>query len=133
MSEPVCPECQGEMVLREGRFGSFWGCRSYPTCAGSMNIHAAASAQPADKETKSARAKAVGEFTKFCASRGWTSAQGTKWICATMGLNKDESKITSFSPKQVELLLAYIKLESTAGGESEIALAMRKAQTRRKK
>jgi len=26
---PTCPKCGAEMVLREGRFGNFWGCRNY--------------------------------------------------------------------------------------------------------
>jgi DNA helicase-4 len=26
---PTCPKCGAEMVLREGRFGAFWGCRNY--------------------------------------------------------------------------------------------------------
>lgn len=26
---PTCPKCGAEMVLREGRFGQFWGCRNY--------------------------------------------------------------------------------------------------------
>ena len=26
---PLCPECGAEMVSREGKFGSFWGCRNY--------------------------------------------------------------------------------------------------------
>ncbi len=26
---PTCPKCGAEMVLRDGRFGPFWGCRNY--------------------------------------------------------------------------------------------------------
>jgi len=28
----VCPECGSEMVLREGKFGKFYGCTDYPEC-----------------------------------------------------------------------------------------------------
>lgn len=28
---PLCPECDAEMVLRDGRHGPFWAC-SDPTC-----------------------------------------------------------------------------------------------------
>ena len=31
---PRCPQCEGEMRLRKGRFGQFWGCLRYPSCRG---------------------------------------------------------------------------------------------------
>ncbi|MCD8207954.1 MAG: NERD domain-containing protein [Bacteroidales bacterium] len=30
--EGRCPRCGGELVRREGRYGSFWGCSNYPSC-----------------------------------------------------------------------------------------------------
>lgn len=27
-----CPECGGEMRLKSGRYGKFWGCSNYPGC-----------------------------------------------------------------------------------------------------
>ena len=29
---PVCPLCGNRLKKREGKFGEFWGCRSYPEC-----------------------------------------------------------------------------------------------------
>lgn len=42
MSKPLienvkCPECQGEMISRSGKFGVFWGCKSYPSCKGTRD------------------------------------------------------------------------------------------------
>lgn len=34
---PACPKCGSPMVLREGRFGSFYGCSNYPDCRGTRN------------------------------------------------------------------------------------------------
>ena len=31
-SEKECPQCGKEMVLRRGKFGSFWACSGYPEC-----------------------------------------------------------------------------------------------------
>ncbi len=28
----ICPKCHHELVLREGKFGRFIGCRNYPNC-----------------------------------------------------------------------------------------------------
>jgi len=30
--EKVCPECGGELVKRNGKFGEFWGCSNFPGC-----------------------------------------------------------------------------------------------------
>ena len=27
-----CDKCGDEMVMRSGRYGSFWGCNAYPEC-----------------------------------------------------------------------------------------------------
>jgi len=27
--EPVCPRCNGRMILRKGPSGQFWGCSNY--------------------------------------------------------------------------------------------------------
>jgi ssDNA-binding Zn-finger/Zn-ribbon topoisomerase 1 len=34
MSDPAkeCTKCGDEMVIRSGRYGSFWGCSGYPEC-----------------------------------------------------------------------------------------------------
>lgn len=28
----ICPRCGGNLVLRKGRYGEFWGCSNYPKC-----------------------------------------------------------------------------------------------------
>ncbi len=33
-----CPQCEGDMVVRHGRFGTFLGCSTYPKCRGIVNI-----------------------------------------------------------------------------------------------
>lgn len=37
-----CPKCEAPMVLREGKFGSFWGCSTYPKCRGTLKQRDAA-------------------------------------------------------------------------------------------
>jgi len=32
-----CPECNGEMVSRSGKYGVFWGCKAYPECKGTRD------------------------------------------------------------------------------------------------
>lgn len=32
-----CPECNGEMISRTGKFGVFWGCKKFPSCKGTRD------------------------------------------------------------------------------------------------
>lgn len=32
-----CPECKGDMVSRKSKYGTFWGCKSYPDCKGTRD------------------------------------------------------------------------------------------------
>lgn len=32
VADGVCPRCGGKLVLRQGRYGSFYGCSNYPKC-----------------------------------------------------------------------------------------------------
>ena len=38
-SVPNCPLCGGTMVLREGKYGQFFGCSRYPNCKGTRKIN----------------------------------------------------------------------------------------------
>ena len=37
-SQPKCPYCSRQMVLRKGRNGEFWGCSAFPSCKGTSGI-----------------------------------------------------------------------------------------------
>ena len=34
----ICPRCGGRLVLRNGKFGQFYGCSNYPRCKFTMNV-----------------------------------------------------------------------------------------------
>ena len=34
----ICPNCKGPLVIRNGRFGDFYGCSNFPTCKYSKSI-----------------------------------------------------------------------------------------------
>ena len=38
IDSPSCPECKSTMLLREGKYGKFWGCSAYPMCDGLLKI-----------------------------------------------------------------------------------------------
>jgi DNA topoisomerase-1 len=35
-TDKKCPLCKGEMIIRLGRFGKFYSCKSFPTCKGML-------------------------------------------------------------------------------------------------
>lgn len=39
IADDRCPVCGGEMIARKGAYGTFFACRDYPTCKGSMPFY----------------------------------------------------------------------------------------------
>ncbi|MDR2941501.1 MAG: topoisomerase DNA-binding C4 zinc finger domain-containing protein [Treponema sp.] len=33
----ICPKCGGSLVIRNGPYGSFYGCSNYPSCRFKQN------------------------------------------------------------------------------------------------
>lgn len=50
--EVKCPECNGDMISRTGKYGVFWGCKKFPECKGTRDSQGL---------SKQDRAKARGE------------------------------------------------------------------------
>lgn len=38
LSSRSCPICKGEMEMKEGEHGKFWGCVAFPKCRGSLSV-----------------------------------------------------------------------------------------------
>lgn len=37
VAKGICPKCGGQLVLREGQYGRFYGCSNYPKCTYTLN------------------------------------------------------------------------------------------------
>jgi len=35
----ACPKCKGSTTLRQGPYGEFYGCSSFPKCNGTRKVH----------------------------------------------------------------------------------------------
>lgn len=46
-----CPECEGPMISRTGKYGVFWGCKRYPTCNGTRDSMGRSKAERAAEKT----------------------------------------------------------------------------------
>lgn len=59
--ETLCPDCNGPMISRTGKFGVFWGCKNFPKCKGTRDSLG---------RSKADRAKERGEEPKYGAAEG---------------------------------------------------------------
>jgi len=60
-----CPDCGGYMVLKDSRYGVFYGCVNWPDCKAAHGAHKATGeslGKPANKETKEMRIMAHEAF-----------------------------------------------------------------------
>ena len=37
-NKTICPKCGANLVIRNGRYGYFYGCKGYPECSFTMNV-----------------------------------------------------------------------------------------------
>ena len=37
INQSICPQCGGQLILRRGKYGSFYGCSNYPKCKFTIN------------------------------------------------------------------------------------------------
>jgi ssDNA-binding Zn-finger/Zn-ribbon topoisomerase 1 len=98
-----CPECDGEMVLRNSRYGKFYGCTKWPACDATHGAHANGKplGVPADKETKEWRIKAHVAFDGLWKGKGqMTRNQAYKWLQEQLGMSPDECHIGRFNREQ---------------------------------
>ena len=64
-----CPECGEPMVLRNSKYGLFYGCSEFPRCKASHGAHKKTGqplGTPADGPTKKARIRAHDSFVHLC-------------------------------------------------------------------
>ncbi|MBD3407375.1 MAG: hypothetical protein GF411_14760 [Candidatus Lokiarchaeota archaeon] len=111
-----CPECGGELILRNSKYGLFYGCANYPKCDGSHGAHKKTGEPlgiPADKPTKQSRIEAHNLFDKL-----WNGPEATmrrkeayKWLARTMDLDKDNAHISKFSKEQCDKLIKILTKE----------------------
>ena len=111
--ENACPECGADMVLRDSRYGLFYGCTSYPRCQATHGAHpnGAPLGVPANTETKEARMQAHDAFDKLWKAAGATTTrrEAYSFLRSAMGLPGKECHIGKFSKEQCEQVCIYVE------------------------
>ena len=90
VAEDPCPVCGGEMVARKGAFGTFFACRKYPDCKGSMPFYRDSGVLCPDcgkriliKQTRKHKTYYCCEQYPDCSFSTWDAPTGEK--CPTCG------------------------------------------------
>lgn len=101
-----CGECGSSMVLRNSKFGKFYGCTAFPNCRGTHGAHPDGTplGVPANKETKEARIRAHAAFDavwkarqkNFNLSRTVARGECYAWLAVAMRMRKEDCHIARF-------------------------------------
>ena len=82
LDKPTC-YCGEEMVLRNSRYGNFWGCSDYPKCDGVIGCHKKDSSPlgtAANKKTRKLRQVAHGVFDNWWPTQFDTRTEAYEWL-----------------------------------------------------
>jgi ssDNA-binding Zn-finger/Zn-ribbon topoisomerase 1 len=118
----TCPDCGANLILREGKYGKFYGCVRYPQCTGAHGIHQATGEPlgiPANQETRKMRIAAHEAFDKLWKSTLWKGIlkkvegnrrkQVYEWLRKQMGLTENECHIGNFNIEQCKEVIRICK------------------------
>lgn len=104
----VCPKCGSNMILRNSRFGLFWGCSQFSMtgCDATHGAHPDGRPLgiPADARTSKARIEAHAVFDQLWKDGPLTRSGAYRWLQTAMGLSDEEAHIGRFTYEQCEQL-----------------------------
>lgn len=106
-----CGECGAPMVLRDSRFGKFYGCSRYPVCKGTHGAHPDGSplGLPADCATRRARILAHEEFDRLWKGGTMKRNAAYRWLSEQMGMPRRECHIGSFDADTCLVVVQIIR------------------------
>lgn len=107
--EHACPECGAQMVLRNTKFGLFYGCKSFPKCRATHGAHPNGRplGVPGDRETKQARIDAHEIFDHYWESGYATRGEAYRQLARALGV--DEIHFGAMSKEECAHAIAAMK------------------------
>lgn len=109
-----CPECGSPLVLKEAKYGKFYGCSQFRVtgCRGSHSAHQDTGKPmgiPAKQEVKTARHNAHRVFDQLWMSGQMSRKRAYQWMQKVMGMTKREAHIGAFDAEQCARLISEIE------------------------
>ncbi len=102
-----CPLCGKPMVLRQSRFGKFYGCSGYPQCKTTHGAHPDGKPLgiPADKETRDLRIKAHELLNKVF---DYNTKDGRRKMYSWLKWNTTEGHISMLDKYELLILIEVL-------------------------
>lgn len=110
----ACGECGSDMVLRNSKYGLFYGCTKFPSCRGTHTAHQNSGkpmGTPADAETKEWRMIAHDKFDKL-----WQGIEekgirkkAYRLMQVLMNMTAGQAHISKFDVKQCQELVKKLE------------------------
>ena len=109
--EHPCPECGEAMVLRNSKFGLFYGCSTFPKCKATHGAHKDGKPLgiPADKATKKCRIDAHEAFDQLWKGKHMDRSAAYEWMQEVMEMTEDEAHIGRLDADQCEDLVYKVE------------------------
>lgn len=110
----VCPECGKKLILKDGKFGIFYGCETWHEtgCKGAHNCHkdtAEPHGRPADQATRDKRKEAHAIFDKLWAGGGMRRDSAYGWMRTQLGLSEEEGHIGMMDIPMCDRLIQLVR------------------------
>jgi len=111
-----CGDCGSPMVLRDGKFGIFYGCSKFTEtgCKGAHNCHKTTAEPlgiPADTATRKLRKEAHDVFDAIWRENGlakMSRKESYKWLQANLGLSEDDAHIAKLDQEGCKKLIKAV-------------------------
>jgi len=109
----TCPDCGARMVLRDSKYGKFYGCSTFPKCRSAHRAHPDGRPLgiPANKETKNWRIRAHAAFDQLWLLGGMNRRSAYLWMQKALNLTSKEAHIGMFDQAMCEKLIAAVEKE----------------------
>lgn len=108
----MCPDCQKEMTLREGKYGKFMGCTGYPNCTTTQKVDQESGQPigvPAGEKLKALRKSAHEAFDAWWTDQSIDRNEAYIWLSDKMGLNREECHIGKMDEAQCAVVIGLIE------------------------
>lgn len=120
--EQGCPECGGDLILRSGKHGVFYGCVGFPSCSGTHGANRSTGeplGTPVTREVKAHRVAAHKAFDRLwqgakrkglsnLVARQKARTAAYLWMAESMDLTPEDAHIGKFTIAQCDRLIELV-------------------------
>lgn len=113
--EYPCPDCGAKLVLKNSKYGKFYGCERWGKtgCSGAIGCHPGTDKPlgiPADKETRELRISTHKLFDQLWESGKMSRRESYNWMAEQMGMMRIDAHIGRFSAEQCRQLIGKVSI-----------------------